>query len=78
MDLHGGNLCLPPISCRNMYDRYSIGVDDAVQKSMSFGSCDDVLHESIFIGSSCLHWEGVRLEFLSVVSPIKYSRNYVK
>ena len=53
-----------------MLDRYSIGDDDAAQKSMSFGSCDDVLHESIFIGLSCLHWEGVQLEFLGVVSPI--------
>ena len=59
MGLHRGSGVCHLITCRDMEDRYSIGGDDAAQKSVSLASCGDVLHQSIFLGLSCLHWEGV-------------------
>ena len=29
--------------------------DDVAQK-YQIGSCEDILHQGMFIGSSCLHW----------------------
>ena len=51
--------------------------DDVAQKSVSLGSCGDVLHLSIFVGLSCLYWECVTA-ILGCWCPINYNDNSVK